>query len=153
MLSGHRVENRATVLVVDDSPEMRRYLRFLLELDSYHVETASTGDEAVQRLRNGFVPQIVLLDLQMPGMDGLKTLRHLRKLRPSLKVIMCSGVEDARKIRRAASLGAEAYIRKPVQKLYLSAAMERCLSRGLEPASELGRRGTLLMYPPPRYNT
>jgi DNA-binding NtrC family response regulator len=68
-----------------------------------------------------------LLDVEMPGMDGLKTLRQLRRLRPDLKVIMCSGVEDPRTARRASQLGAQAFITKPVQHLYLSAAIERCL--------------------------
>jgi CheY-like chemotaxis protein len=119
---------KATVLIVDDSPEMLRYLRALLELDSYQVETASNGSEALQRVRDGCAPAIVLLDLQMPGMDGLKTLRGLRKLQPDLKVIMCSGVDDPGQVRRAVSLGAQAYLTKPVRHLYLSAALERCLN-------------------------
>ncbi len=107
---------------------MLRYLRVLLELESYEVETASNGSEAVRRVREGCTPAVVLLDLQMPGMDGLKTLRRLLKLRPELKVIMCSGVDDPNKVQRAASLGAQAYLTKPVQHLYLSAALERCLN-------------------------
>jgi CheY-like chemotaxis protein len=115
-----------TVLVVDDSPEMQRYLRMLLELDSYQVVTASSGYEALQLLCLGCTPAIVLLDLQMPGIDGLETLRRLRELRPTPKVILCSGVEDPAKIREAIALGAETYLVKPVQHLYLSAAIERC---------------------------
>ncbi len=107
---------------------MQRYLKQLLELDSYGVETASDGAEAVRRVREGCSPAVVLLDLQMPGMDGLNTLRSLRKIRPGLKVIMCSGVDDPGQIRRAASLGAWAYLTKPVQHLCLSAAVHDCLS-------------------------
>jgi CheY-like chemotaxis protein len=121
---------KATVLVVDDSPEIQRYLRALLELDSYHVETANSGYEALQSLRRGSAPDVVLLDLQMPGMDGLETLRRLRPLRPNSKVIMCSGLDDPEKIREAVSSGAHAYLVKPVQHLYLSAAVERCLTEG-----------------------
>lgn len=119
---------KASVLVVDDSPEMQRYLRALLELDSYRVETASNGHEALQSLACGFVPQVVLLDLQMPGMDGLETLRRMQELRPQPKVIMCSGVDDPAKILEAAALGAHAFLVKPIQHLYLSAAVERCLN-------------------------
>jgi len=140
---------KATVLIVDDSPDIRRYLRLLLELDSYHVETASDGIEALERLQNGSSsPQIVLLDIQMPGMDGFKTLRHIRKRHPAVKVIMCSGEEDPRKKRRAASLGAQAYITKPIQHLYLSAALEFCLL-GEAPLPETAL-GSLVMFPSQR---
>jgi CheY-like chemotaxis protein len=122
--------SRATVLVVDDSPEIQRYLRMLLELDSHRVETASSGDEAMHLLRNGCTPDVMLLDLQMPQMDGLETLRQLQELRSRPRVIMCSGVDDPEKIREAASLGADAYLVKPVQHLYLSAAVDRCLEEG-----------------------
>jgi DNA-binding NarL/FixJ family response regulator len=60
-------------------------------------------------------------------MDGLETLRLLQELRPKPKVIMCSGVDDPEKIRAATSLGAHAYLLKPIQHLYLSAAVERCV--------------------------
>jgi len=128
MLSGQLNRAKATILVVDDSQEMRRYLRILLELDSYRVETVSSGSEALRHLRAGCNPAVVLLDLQMQGMDGLMTLRLLRELRPDLKVIMCSGDDDPSKMRRAACLGAHAYLVKPIQHLYLSAAVERCLA-------------------------
>jgi len=128
---------KATVLVVDDSPEMQRYLRVLLETDSYRVETASNGQEALQSLGRGCVPQVVLLDLQMPGIDGLETLRRMREFLPRLKVIICSGVDDPAKILKAAALGAHSFLTKPVQYLYLSAAIERCLSEG--PAKRAAR--------------
>ena len=126
-LSARAKGPNATILVVDDSPEMLRYLRLLLELDSYLVETASNGAEALLRIREGCSPAVILLDLQMPGMDGLRTLRRLLKLYPHLNVVMCSGVDDPAKIRRATLLGAKAYLTKPIQHLYLSAAIERCL--------------------------
>jgi len=118
---------QTTVLVVDDSLELQRYLRTLLELDSYHVLTASNGFEALHLLHLGCTPAVALVDLQMPGIDGLETLRRLQKLRPALKVIMCSGVEDPDKIHEVMALGAHAYLIKPIQHLYLSAAIERCL--------------------------
>jgi len=118
---------KATVLVVDDSPEIQRYLRTLLELDSYRVMAASNGYEALEILRHAQVADVVLLDVQMPGMDGMEVLQRMRNLCPQIKVIMCSGVNDSDKICQALSLGAHAYLVKPVQHLYLSAAVERCL--------------------------
>ena len=89
-------ENRKTILVVDDSVEMLRYFRTLLEIDDYQVATASNGVDAIQALRDGFDPDVVILDWQMPRLNGLRTLKRLRKLRPELKVIICSGRVDAR---------------------------------------------------------
>ena len=114
------------VLVVDDIPEIQRYLRALLEVDSYRVETVGSGHEALQCLRRVPAPEVVLLDVQMPEMDGLETLRRIQELRPKPKVIMCSGEDDPSKVHQAFALGARAYLLKPIRHLYLSAAIERC---------------------------
>ena len=140
---------KVTILVVDDSPDMLRYLRLLLETDSYQVETARNGADAVLRIREGCSPAVVLLDLQMPGMDGLKTLRRLLKLQPGLNVIMCSGVDDPTKVRQATVLGAKAYLTKPVQHLYLSAAVERCLDSIPVAERETNSRGNVITLPAP----
>ena len=133
MLSARTRAANTTVFVVDDSSEMRRYLRLLLELDCYHVETACDGSEALRRLDEGFMPNVVLLDLQMPRLNGFRTLRRMRRLYPGLKVIICSAEDDPRKLRLAAALGADGHLSKPVQHLYLSAILERCLDGDSEP--------------------
>jgi len=152
MLSTQEATRKATILVVDDSPDMLRYLRMVLELDSYRVETANNGVEALQRVRSGTVPEVVVLDLQMPGLDGVKTLGRLLKLQPKLKVIMCSGVDDPVQVQQAALLGARAYLKKPVKHLYLSAAVKECL--GLGPDIQIGNNGAELISlpPPPQYS-
>ncbi|HEV2731569.1 MAG TPA: response regulator [Terriglobales bacterium] len=152
MLSTLEATPKPTILVVDDSPDMLRYLRMVLELDSYRVETATNGVEALQRVRGGTVPEVVVLDLQMPGLDGLKTLGRLLKLQPGLKVIMCSGVDDPVQVQEAALLGARAYLKKPVQHLYLSAAVKECL--GLASGGVTGENAAELITlpPPPQYS-
>jgi CheY-like chemotaxis protein len=65
------MSEKAKILLVDDEPGMLRYIKTLLEVDDRHVETASTGEEAVEAVRNGLKPDLVLLDLLMPGIDGL----------------------------------------------------------------------------------
>lgn len=120
---------KPTVLVIDDSPEVQRYLRLVLETDHYCVETAANGENGLEKLRTGCSASVVLLDMQMPGMDGLQTLKCLRELQPELKVIMCSSEDDPEIIRQAILLGAKGYLVKPVRHLYLSAALESCLSR------------------------
>lgn len=120
----------ANILVVDDEPSMLRYLRTLLEVDSYQVETASSGSEALQRVRQDPAPDLVLLDVLMPELDGLGTLEQLQKMRPHLKVIMLSCVSDPRKVVLAIRLGAVDYLTKPFQKAELDAALKTCLSTG-----------------------
>jgi len=117
----------ANILLVDDEPGMLRYIRTLLEVDHYKVETASTGEEAIERVQKGFHPELVLLDLLMPGIDGLQTLEQMRKLHPSAKVVMLSCVSDTRKVVQAIRLGAQDYLTKPFQKAELDAVIDQCL--------------------------
>ncbi len=118
----------ANILLVDDEPGMLRYIRTLLEVDDHKVETASTGEEAVERVQRGLEPDLVLLDLLMPGIDGLQTLERLRKLRPGMKVVMLSCVNDTRKVVQAMRLGAHDYLTKPFQKAELDAVVGQCLA-------------------------
>jgi two-component system response regulator AtoC len=117
----------ANILLVDDEPGMQRYIRTLLEVDNYKVETASTGEEALELFQKGLRPDMVLLDLLMPGIDGLQTLEELRKLQPGLKVVMLSCVSDTRKVVQAIRLGAHDYLTKPFQKADLNRLIDQCL--------------------------
>ena len=108
---------------------MLRYLRTLLEVDGYKVDTASSGEEAVRRLSEiASLPDVVLLDVLMPpGIDGLQTLEQLRERHPQLKVIMLSCVSDTRKVVQAIRLGAQDYLAKPFQKADLDAVIQQCV--------------------------
>ena len=117
----------ANILLVDDEPGMLRYIRTLLEVDEHKVQTASTGEEAVEHVRKGLQPDLVLLDLLMPGIDGLQTLEQLRHLKPGLKVVMLSCVNDTRKVVQATRLGAIDYLTKPFQKAELDAVIGQCI--------------------------
>src|SRR6202166_3786299 len=117
------------ILLVDDEPGMLRYIRTLLEVDDYTVQTASTGEEALQQVEKGLRPDLVLLDLLMPGIDGLQTLEQLRQLVPGLKVVMLSCVSDTRKVVQAIRLGAQDYLTKPFQKDELTTVIDQCLGK------------------------
>ena len=121
------MSNAANILLVDDEPGMLRYIRTLLEVDEYRVETASSGEEAVERVHKGLQPDLVLLDVLMPGIDGLQTLEQLRQLQPSVKVVMLSCVNDTRKVVQAMRLGAHDYLTKPFQKAELDVVIDQCL--------------------------
>ena len=118
------------ILLVDDEPAMLRYIRTLLEVDNYKVETATTGEEALQCVEQGLEPDLVLLDVLMPGIDGLETLEKLRELRPGTKVVMLSCVSDTRKVVQAMKLGAQDYLTKPFQKAELDKVIGLCLDPG-----------------------
>src|SRR6202521_4702665 len=117
----------ANILLVDDEPGMLRYIRTLLEVDEHKVQTASTGEEAVERVQKGLQPDLVLLDLLIPGMNGLQTPEKLRQLKPGLKVVMLSCVNDTRKVVQAMRLGAIDYLTKPFQKAELDAVIGQCV--------------------------
>jgi two-component system response regulator AtoC len=124
---------RPKILLVDDEPGMLRYIRTLLEVDDYKVETATTGEEAVQKVQKGLHPDLVLLDVLMPGIDGLQTLEQLRQLKPGIKVVMLSCVTDTKKVVQAMRLGAQDYLTKPFQKAELDALIDLCLGQGKLP--------------------
>ena len=112
------------ILVVDDEPSVLRYMRTLLEVEDYHVETASGGREALERIEQDPAPDLVLLDFLMPDIDGLETLVQLRKKRPGLKVVMLSCVSDPRRVVEAGRYGATDYLTKPFQKSQLDTLLK-----------------------------
>ena len=118
------------ILLVDDEPGMLRYIKTLLEVDDYKVETATTGEEALHLVEKGLQPDLVLLDVLMPGIDGLQTLEQLRQLQPGVKVVMLSCVNDTRKVVHAMKLGALDYLTKPFQKAELDAVIDLSLGQG-----------------------
>jgi DNA-binding NtrC family response regulator len=129
----------ANILVVDDEPSTRRYLQTLLEVHEHHkVETVETGSEAVERLNRPPAPDVVMLDLLMPGIDGLQTLERIRQIRPEAKVIMMSCVNESKRIVQALRMGAIDYLTKPFQVADVEAALQHCLgSRDEMQAAEL----------------
>jgi two-component system, NtrC family, response regulator AtoC len=120
--------NVANILVVDDEPGIANYVRTMLEIDSYRVEIASNGPDAVERIRRNPPPELVLLDFLMPGMDGLQTLELLRRYRPDMRVIMLSCVNETGKVVEAMRRGADDYLTKPFHRADLLAALGRTLN-------------------------
>lgn len=91
------------------------------------METVGSGSAAIDRVRNGYDPDLILLDIEMPGLNGLDTLSQLLQFRPELKVVMCSCRDDSDTITRAHALGAHDYLPKPFRQIQLSAALRRWL--------------------------
>ena len=76
------MSDTANILLVDDEPGMLRYIRPCSKWTTTKSRPPSTGEEALQRVEKGLQPDLVLLDLLMPGIDGLQTLEQLRQMHP-----------------------------------------------------------------------
>ena len=106
------------LLIVDDEIEICEFLKSFFEDRDFRVAVASDGAKALEQV-SLFHPEVVLLDIQMPGMDGLQTLKKIKELYPRVKVIMVTAVETQEKIEEAMRLGADNYITKPLSLEYL----------------------------------
>lgn len=115
------------VLVVDDEAGIVEAMQLYLRLKGYRVQTALTGDEAIQKVK-AERPHIILLDVCMPTMDGLQVLRHVRLLDRDVGVIMITATDDAALRREALAGGATDFITKPVDLKYLDRSMRAVLS-------------------------
>jgi signal transduction histidine kinase len=110
-----RADHGARILVVDDDPLARRSLRAMLERSYYQVETAEGGEEALERLV-AFRPDLLLLDIQMPGMDGLEVCRQIREMPNGnlLPIIFLTADERSDIHSRAFQVKGDDFLRKPV---------------------------------------
>ncbi len=102
----------STILIVDDQPGIRRLLMEVLTEEGYTVITASNGYEGLQKAKD-FEPALILMDMKMPGMDGIETLRELKRTGKSGNVIMMTAYGELELVNQARELGAYAYITKP----------------------------------------
>ena len=114
---------RRRVLVVDDEPEMRAVLAEYLQGKGFEVLQADGGEAALRRLPE-FRPQVVLLDIMMPGLSGVETLRRIKGLSQQAAVIMVSAIEDEETARQTLALGASDYVTNPVDFQYLDSVLE-----------------------------
>ena len=119
----------ARLLVVDDAEGIRTYLASLLELRGYQVDTAPDGRSALGLIESGAAPDVVILDVMMPGIDGLETLRRIRQVDAELPVVMLSVVGSAATIVGAMQLGAVDYLNKPFEESELDAVLEKWVRR------------------------
>lgn len=122
MLGG---EKMPTVLIIDDAAFMRAALKQTLTQYGYCVigEACDGKDGVNQYLRKQ--PDIVMMDLAMPEMDGLTALREIKKIDSNAKVIMCSSVKQTAMVVEAVRAGASDFITKPVESVRLIAAIKR----------------------------
>lgn len=139
----------ADLLLVDDEPSIRRVLRQLFEYEGHEVREAANGLEALQQVKSQ-VPDLIFLDVRMPGMDGMEVLSRLLALEPDLQVIMMSGHGTIQSALAATREGALDFLEKPLDTDRLLLTLRNALERkGLADSlrtlrSQIGGEGVMV---------
>ncbi len=120
---------KGRILVVDDEPAIRDTMRMILEYDGYECLVAGSGPEGLSTVERD-KPDLVFLDIKMPGIDGLEVLSRLRGLNESLPVVIISAHGSAATALEAGRLGAFRFIEKPLSKDYVLDAVREGLELG-----------------------
>lgn len=121
------------ILIVDDDAQIRRVLRVLLEREKYELAEASSGEEALRKL-NEFHPDLVLLDLNLPGIGGLETCRAIRAMSGAPIIVLTVRDEEADKIA-VLDAGGDDYVTKPFAREELLARIRAALRRAPAPSA------------------
>jgi len=114
------------ILVVDDEENIRLLYQEELEEEGYTVEVAAHGQEALEKV-NTFKPDLVTLDIRMPGMDGVETLRKIREVQRNLPVILCSAYGEYR--QDLTTWASDAYVIKTSDLTELKGTIKTLLSK------------------------
>jgi len=105
---------KASILIVDDNPEIRDVFWGFLTKKGYKATSVSSGEEALMHIKTEREkPKIVLLDIRMPGMDGIMVMKKIRELDESIKVVMVTSAQEEYIMKEAMNAGASDYLVKP----------------------------------------
>ena len=124
---------KTTILIVDDETRMRRVIADYLHIKGYETDEAGDGFEALERFEAGS-PDLVLLDVMMPRMDGFEVCRHIRA-KSAVPIIMLTAKAEEEDELQGFSLGADEYIAKPFSLKILAARIEAVLRRRSAPGT------------------
>jgi signal transduction histidine kinase len=116
------------ILVVDDEPNILRAMSLVLKSE-FDVTTVESGDKAIEKIRQGMDFDVISLDLQMPGLSGIESLKAVKQLSPSTEVLIVTAHSDAESTREALKLGAYDYIDKPFSNAELLASIRKGVER------------------------
>lgn len=131
--NGVVMDNTKTILVIDDEPRIVQLITLNLEREGFRVASASNGREALDRLASQ-MPDLVVLDIMMPEMDGFETLRAMREISPVPVIFLSVKGEEVDRVR-GLDLGADDYVTKPFSPRELVSRVKAVLRRAETPAS------------------
>ncbi len=125
--------SKPLVLVVEDETHIQRLIKMVLEKAGFDVVTADTGEQALQKVNGEKIPDLVLLDILMPGIDGLQVLRVMKSTAQtkSIPVVLLTALAQENVVIQGVKLGAKDYIRKPFHPKELVSRVRKVL----EPAA------------------
>ena len=115
------------ILVVDDDIDIVRIVSAMLEGRGWDVHTAVSGEEALEEVRRN-PPDLLLLDIMMPRMNGIEVLRKVREIAPSTSIVMITAFGDVETYLDSMDLGACEYVNKPFEHEELISTITRCLA-------------------------
>src|SRR5215468_476787 len=121
--------SKRSILVVDDDQSVRSYLSDFLSSCGYTVECAESGDQAVTRLSAGYVPSLIVLDIVMPGINGIEVLENVKKINVAIPVIILSAGGQTKTVVEAMKVGASDFLVKPFEEQELELAIENVLEK------------------------
>ena len=121
-------KKEADILIVDDVESDLLKLKEVVKNTGYKVRTAARGDEAIAMARIK-CPDLILLDITMPDMNGIDALKRIRIIDPDAKIVICSALGQHEMVAKAIEFGAQDFIVKPFQESRLVAAVKKVLSQ------------------------
>ncbi|HEY7697088.1 MAG TPA: response regulator, partial [Vicinamibacteria bacterium] len=123
------IMNKPQILVVDDDKSIRAYLSDFLSSRGFNPLCMESGDRALDRMATGYVPDAVILDINMPGMSGMEVLERIKQISDVTPVIMLTVLGEVSNVVSAMRLGADDYLKKPFEEDELEQAIGRALER------------------------
>jgi len=121
--------SKRSILVVDDDRSVRTYLSEFLTSCGHTVECLESGEQAMARLASGYTPSLIVLDVIMPGIDGIEVLESVKRTNPSIPVIILSAVGQTKTVVDAMKIGAADFLVKPFEGPELELAIENALEK------------------------
>ncbi|NOZ59865.1 MAG: response regulator [Euryarchaeota archaeon] len=119
------------IMVVDDEPDIRMVLLRMLKKRGYEVELCESAEEAIERLRGGSLPDLIIMDLMMPGMSGTEACRAIKsdaRLR-GIPLIILTVMSEPEAKEESRDAGADAHVDKPINMAKLFATIEALLQK------------------------
>ena len=134
----HLAANDARILVIDDDPRIRTVVRRGLAYEGYRVVEAGSGEEGLEKARE-HLPQLVVLDVMLPGIDGLEVTRRLRAAGDGVAILMLTARDEVKDRVEGLEIGADDYLVKPFSFEELLARVHALLRRRTSPGGEILR--------------